>query len=88
MCRIHEYTAPTKLVSTENYLEEKEAFSKCIDGNGSKQVVCKDPIMFKEIKTPIGKCFYLYTDEKATTEQKFQGNDRKYFKLLLIIEKS
>ena len=34
--------------------------------------------MFKEIKTPIGKCFYLYTDEKATTEQKFQGRNVSY----------
>ena len=70
----HEYNARAKFVSEEKYQEEKEDFSKCInDGNSTKFGSCEDPIIFKEINTPLGKCFYLYSDEKATTEQKFQG---------------
>ena len=75
LLHLHEYTAYTKFVSEEMYEEEKEAFLKCQekDSSGNKIQSCKAPIIFKEIKIPIGKCFYLYTEEKATTEQKFQG---------------
>ena len=72
----HEHNARTKFVSEEKYQDEIEAFSKCIQNsndNDEKFPPCEDPIIFKEINTPLGKCFYLYTEEKATTEQKFQG---------------
>ena len=69
--QIHEYNADTKFVSEVMYEEEKEAFLKCPEKDKNRS--CKDPIIFKEINTPIGKCFYLYTKETATTEQKFQG---------------
>ena len=71
---LHEYYSNTKFVSESMYEEEKEAFLKCPEKDSAdKTKSCKDPIIFKEINTPIGKCFYLYTKETATTEQKFQG---------------
>ena len=55
---------------------------KCINDNGDKSA-CRYPVMFKEIKTPIGKCFYLYIDEKATTEQKFQGRNLSFLETIM-----
>ena len=60
----------------EEYQKEKEAFLSCRkeeQDQESKMSKCKDPIIYKEINTPLGECFYLYTREQATTEQKFQG---------------
>ena len=73
--RLHEYSATHKFVSEEKYQEEKETFSNCItlENTTSKFSSCPDPIVYKEQQSSIGKCFYLYTQEMATTEQKFQG---------------
>ena len=52
----------------------------------SSSFITPYPIASKEVSTAFGRCFYLYTEESATIEPKFQGKyDKPLSKVTCIV---
>ena len=62
----------TEFVDLKNYTHELALFQYS-KKSLYKNIFPKIPIGYKEINSILGKCFYLYTEELATTEQNYQG---------------
>ena len=60
------------MVDEKNYEDSLKVFRANLDTKYF-QKTNTIPIKFKEINDVYGRCFYLYSDEYASIEQKFQG---------------
>ena len=70
--RLEKYGSSFFLVDEKNFEESKKVFKANVKAEyfqGTNSV----PVKFKEINDVYGRCFYLYSDEYASIEQKFQG---------------
>ena len=70
--RLEKYGTPYfSLVDEKNFEESVKVFK----ANVNAEYFQKDsiPVKFKEINDVFGRCFYLYSEEYASIEQKFQG---------------
>ena len=65
-------------MSFGNYSIEMEEYKEKIKSSSS--FITPYPIASKEVNTAFGRCFYLYTEESATIEPKFQGRYNFYSK--------
>ena len=61
-----------ELVQEDIFEDSVMVFKSKLD-NEYLQRESKVPVKFREINDVFGRCFYLYTAEYATVEQKFQG---------------
>ena len=72
MFRLEKYLATMELVQEDIFEDSVMVFKSKLD-NEYLQRESKVPVKFREINDVFGRCFYLYTSEYATVEQKFQG---------------
>ena len=70
--RLEKYGSSFFLVDEKNFEESKKAFKANVKAEYF-QKTNSVPVKFKEINDVYGRCFYLYSDEYASVEQKFQG---------------
>ena len=59
------------MVNEENYEESVKVFKSNVKAEYFQRTSI--PVKLKEINDVFGRCFYLYSDEYASIEQKFQG---------------
>ena len=69
--RLEKYGASFSLVDEKNYEESVKDFKANLSNEYFQRT--NIPVKFKEINDVYGRCFYLYSDEYASIEQKFQG---------------
>ena len=70
--RLEKYGTPRfSLVDEENFEESVKVFRANMNDEYFQKASI--PVKFKEINDVFGRCFYLYSEEYASIEQKFQG---------------
>ena len=70
--RLEKYGSRFSLVDEKKYEESVKVFRANVNAEYFQKT--NIPVKFKEINDVFGRCFYLYSDEYASIEQKFQGS--------------
>ena len=69
--RVNNVRGNTENYSISNYAEAVNLYKEKVASN--LKTWPKIPVALKEINNVFGRCFFLFTEELATVEQKYQG---------------